>query len=138
MKSFKFTIHGTQYDVVVKSVDDNIANIEVNGTEYQVQINRQVPVTKTPILVRNPVKAPDSSLHVVTSGNLQVRTPLPGNILNINKNNGDSVKRGEVVLTYEAMKMENKILAEKDGIVRNLKVNAGDIILQDQILFEIE
>lgn len=138
MKSYKFSIHGTQYDVEIKSVENNLAHIEVNGTEYDVEIQHQMPVTKTPILVRNPVKAPDSSLHVVSSGFLQVRTPLPGNILAISKKNGDSVRRGDVVLTYEAMKMENKILAEKDGVVRNLKVNPGDIILQDQILFEIE
>jgi len=138
MKSFKFKIHGNQYDVEIRTVDNNIANIEVNGTEYQVEIQHQVPVTKTPILVRNPVKAPDSSMHVVVSGCLQVRTPLPGNILAISKKNGDTVKSGEVVLTYEAMKMENKILAEKEGVIRNLTVNPGDIILQDQILFEIE
>ncbi len=138
MKSYKFTIQGSQYEVDIKSIDQNIADIEVNGTHYEVEIHRQTTVTKTPVLVRNPVKAPEFPKQSAGGGFLPVRTPLPGNILNIIKNNGDSVKRGDAVLIYEAMKMENKILAEKDGIIRNLRVSAGDIILQDQVLFEIE
>jgi biotin carboxyl carrier protein len=138
MKSYKFTIQGTQYEVEIKSVEDTMAILEVNGTQYDVEIHRQVPVTKTPILVRNPVKPPETAKQLVTTAFLQVKTPLPGNILAISKKNGDKVSRGELVLTYEAMKMENKILAERDGVIRNLNVNAGDIILQDQVLFEIE
>jgi biotin carboxyl carrier protein len=138
MKSYKFSIQGSQYEVEIISVEDNLANITVNGTSYEIEIQRQVPVTKTPILIRNPVKAPVFPKQSGGGGFLAVRTPLPGNVLSINKNNGDMVKRGDQVLTYEAMKMENKILSEKDGIIRNMKVSAGDIILQDQILFEIE
>lgn len=138
MKSFKFTIQGNQYDVDVKSIEDNLAQVEVNGTNYEVEIHRQVPVTKTPKLIRNPVKSPEP-VHM-SSGTkfLAVRTPLPGNILTISKKNGDTVSKGDIVLVYEAMKMENKILAEKDGIIRNMKINQGDNILQDDILFEIE
>lgn len=138
MKSFKFTIQGNNYDVAVKSIEGNIAHVEVNGTNYDVELHQQLPVKKTPILVRNPVKVPEPA-HM-TSGTkfLAVRTPLPGNILTINKKNGDTVLKGDLVLIYEAMKMENKILAEKEGIIRNMKVNPGDNILQDDILFEIE
>jgi biotin carboxyl carrier protein len=138
MKSFKFTIQGNHYDVDVKSIDGNMAQVEVNGTHYDVEIHRQVPTTKTPILVRNPVKSPEPAHMSAGTKFLAVRTPLPGNILTISKKNGDAVQKGDLVLVYEAMKMENKILAEKDGIIRNMKVNAGDNILQDDILFEIE
>lgn len=138
MKSFKFTIQGNHYDVEVKSIEGNQAQVEVNGTQYDVEIHRQVPVTKTPILVRNPVKVPEPVQMSSGTKFLAVRTPLPGNILSISKKNGDPVKRGDLVLIYEAMKMENKILAEKDGVIRNLKVNPGDNILQDDVLFEIE
>jgi biotin carboxyl carrier protein len=138
MKSFKFTIQGNQYDVDVKSIEENLAQVEVNGTNYEVEIHRQVPVTKTPTLMRNPVKTPEPAHLSAGTKFLAVRTPLPGNILTISKTNGDTVKKGDLVLIYEAMKMENKILAEKDGIIRNMKVNQGDNILQDDILFEIE
>lgn len=138
MKSFKFTIQGNHYDVDVKSIEEGIAQIEVNGTNYEVEIHRQVQVTKTPILVRNPAKAPVPANMSAGTKFLAVRTPLPGNILSISKKNGDPVRKGDVVLIYEAMKMENKILAEVDGTIRNMKVSQGDNILQDDILFEIE
>ena len=138
MKSFKFTIQGNHYDVDVKSIDDNLAQVEVNGTNYEVEIHRTVQVTKTPILMRNPVKTPEPAHMSAGTKFLAVRTPLPGNILTISKRNGDPVKKGDIILIYEAMKMENKILAEQDGIIRNMKVNQGDNILQDDILFEIE
>jgi len=138
MKSFKFTIQGNQYEVDVKSIEGNLAEVEVNGTSYEVEIQRQLPVRKTPILVRNPAMSPEPAHMSSGTKFLAVKTPLPGNILTINKKNGDSVKVGDVVLIYEAMKMENKILAEKAGIIRNMKVNQGDNILQDDILFEIE
>lgn len=138
MKSFKFTIQGNHYDVDVKSIEDNLAQVEVNGTNYEVEIHRQVAVTKTPKLMRNPVKSPEPAHISAGTKFLAVRTPLPGNILIISKKNGDSVNKGDVVLIYEAMKMENKILAEKEGIIRNMKVNQGDNVLQDDILFEIE
>ncbi len=138
MKSFKFTIQGNHYDVDVKSIEDNLAQVEVNGTNYEVEIHRQVAVTKTPKLMRNPVKSPEPAHISAGTKFLAVRTPLPGNILSISKKNGDSVNKGDLVLIYEAMKMENKILAEKVGIIRNMKVNQGDNVLQDDILFEIE
>jgi glutaconyl-CoA/methylmalonyl-CoA decarboxylase subunit gamma len=138
MKSFKFTIQGSHYEVEVKSLEGNNALVEVNGTQYNVEIHRPVPVQKTPVLVRNPVKTPEPVHLVAGSAFHPVRTPLPGNVLTISKKNGDQVQRGDLVLVYEAMKMENKILAEKDGTIRNMKVNPGDNILQDDILFEIE
>jgi biotin carboxyl carrier protein len=138
MKNYKFAIQGNQYDVNIVSVEDNLAMVEVNGTQYEVEIQRQVQVTKTPKLVRNPVRQPEPAHMSSATRFLAVRSPLPGNILSIAKKEGESVRKGDLVLVYEAMKMENKILAEKDGIIRNMKVSPGDNILQDVMLFEIE
>ena len=51
---------------------------------------------------------------------------------------GDEVKRGDKLLIYEAMKMENSLVSEKDGKVVSVNVSAGDSILQDDVLLEIE
>jgi biotin carboxyl carrier protein len=51
---------------------------------------------------------------------------------------GDKVKRGDKLLIYEAMKMENNLLAEKDGIVKVMKVKVGDSVLQGDVLMEME
>jgi biotin carboxyl carrier protein len=51
---------------------------------------------------------------------------------------GDHVKRGDKLLIYEAMKMENNLLAEKDGIIKSLKVHPGDSVLQGDVLLEMD
>ena len=76
---------------------------------------------------------------IMKGGSLYVvKAPLPGIIMQVAVKEGDEVKRGTTLLIYEAMKMENKLVSEKDGIVKSLKVNAGDSILQGDVLLEIE
>lgn len=139
MKKFKFTIRGHDYDVEVVSLEDSIARVEVNGTKYKVEIHAEKKSSKTPKLVRKEVpKAKDS--HVIKKGaSIQmIKAPLPGIIIQVMVKEGEEIKRGNTLLMYEAMKMENKLVAEKDGIVKSVKVNAGDSILQGDVLLEIE
>lgn len=139
MKKFKFKIQGNPYDVIVKDVEDNIVLIEVNGTSYEVEIEKQLQTSKTPTLVRKPVKTAAGEGQIAKSaGLLQVRAPLPGNILQVTKKPGDAVKKGDLVLIYEAMKMENQVLAERDGLIASIKVNPGDSVLQGDVIFEIQ
>lgn len=138
MKKFKFKIQGNPYEVEVKDFEENIALVEVNGTTYEVEIEKQMVTTKTPVLVRKPVKMkPEDEKLVKSTGSLLIKAPLPGNIMQISKKTGDPVKKGELVLIYEAMKMENQILAEKDGTIGVIKVATGDAVLQGDVLFEI-
>ncbi len=140
MKRFKFTISGNNYEVEIKKFDNAKARIEVNGTCYNVELHKQEQTTKTPILVRSKVKTPKGS-HVIQkseSGGYRVIAPLPGNILQVLVKEGDSVKKDDKLLIYEAMKMENKLLAEKDGVVKSIKVGPGDSVLQDDVLIELE
>jgi glutaconyl-CoA/methylmalonyl-CoA decarboxylase subunit gamma len=142
MKKYKFTIRGNDYDVEIKEIEGGIAKIEVNGTSYEVQIqNKEIKTSKTPTLVRQeaPVDRKDSKIKkTVTSRAYAVKSPLPGSIFKILKQVGDAVKRGEGILIMEAMKMENKITAEKDGIISSIKVKVGDTVLQNDVLAEIE
>jgi biotin carboxyl carrier protein len=138
MKNFKFKIRGNQYNVDIKEVVDNNVEIEVNGTPYSVAIEREVKTSKTPTIVRKQLpktkaKAPEAAGSLRT-----IKAPLPGNIFKINISEGDSVKKGDVLLIMEAMKMENNILAEHDGTIKSLKIKEGDAVLQNDILLEIE
>ena len=139
MKNYKFKIHGTQYEVEIDDFEGNIANIEVNGTKYQVEVENNLVKPKTPKLVRkNVVKNPGEGIVVAPStGTFQVKSPLPGSIVKILIAVGDTVKKGDNMLIMEAMKMENNILAEKDGVVKSIKVSVGDNILQNDVLLEI-
>jgi len=139
MKKFKFTIQGNNYDVEVLDFEDNIAKVEVNGTKYAVEVHKEQKQTKTPVLVRQAVPSPTRGETKIKKsiGAAQINAPLPGNIMQVFVKAGDDVKKGDKLLMYEAMKMENSILAEKDGQVTTVKVQVGDSVLEGDILIEI-
>lgn len=138
MKKFKFTIRGNEYEVHINSIEDNIAEVDVNGSIYQVELQEEVKTTKTPKLVRpNPVQIKETKPKPIT-GLSKVEAPLPGVIVKINIKEGDTVKKGQGIMIMEAMKMENNILAEKDGVVNKVHVSEGESVLQGDLLVDIE
>ncbi len=142
MKNFKFTISGNDYEVEIQKLEGDTAEIEVNGTTYQVEIEQKKAFTKTPILVRPSVKNPEGSHEIKKTATEKpsfytVTAPLPGTIIEIKVKAGDKVKRGDKLLVYEAMKMENNLVAEKDGEIKAVKVSTGDSVMQGDVLFEI-
>lgn len=144
MKKFGFTIAGNKYQVNIKDFDDNnLAHIEVNGTAYEVEIHQEVKrpgAYKTPKLVRKPVqnKPGEGFIKKAPGGAGKVKAPLPGNIFKVLVSEGDVVKKGDVLLIMEAMKMENNVLAEKEGTIASIKVSVGDAVLQNAVLIEME
>jgi len=142
MKKFKFTINGNDYDVEIVRAEGNIMDVEVNGTSYKVDVHRELPVSKTPTLVRAaiPYERKDEKIKkkIVTTTSSSVKSPLPGTITKILVKVGDEVKLGDKLLMMEAMKMENSVLAEKNGTVKAVKVSVGDAVMQNDILLEIE
>lgn len=141
MKSFKYTINGNVYKVHINSVIEDVAEVEVNGMPYKV--NMEKPAKKQVVTLKRPAQAPTtpSGAPVVsrpastTAGAL--KSPLPGVILEIKCNVGDTVKRGQTILILEAMKMENSIPADRDGKIIEIKVNKGDSVLENADLVVI-
>ncbi|WP_068473909.1 biotin/lipoyl-containing protein [Saccharicrinis aurantiacus] len=141
MKKFDFSVSGNKYNVEVKDFEDSIATVSVNGTVYEVEVHQEKKaVSKTPKLVRKPIarKPGEGAVPQKATGAGAVKAPLPGNIFQLNVAVGDSVSKGDVLLVMEAMKMENNVLAEKDGVVKEIKVGLGDAVLQNDILIEFE
>ncbi len=140
MKKYKFTIRGNEYDVHLKDIEDNIAELDVNGTIYEVRIHGEVKTSKTPTLVRKPVQQMPGEGQIkktAPTGKHKVTAPLPGTILKISVSIGDTVVEGQNIIVMEAMKMENQIQTSKGGEVTSIKVNVGDSVLQDDLLIEI-
>jgi len=140
MKKFSFTIRGNKYEVEILKFEDNVAEVEVNGSHYTVEVDRDVKQPKTPVLVRKEVPLPtrqESKIRKSIGTVFQVKAPLPGNILQVFVQTGDQVTKGAKLLTYEAMKMENVILSEKEGTVGLIKVKTGDGVLEGDVLIEI-
>ena len=139
MKSFKYTINGNIYKVVIDRIIDNIADVEVNGTPYKVEMNKP---TQTQVVTINrpaqttlpPIVRPQQAAAL----NSALRSPLPGIILHIDCKVGDTVKKGQKLMVLEAMKMENAINADRDGAIKEIKVNNGDSVLEGADLVVIE
>ena len=137
MKKFSFKIRGNNYDVEIGEIKKNMVMIEVNGSEYKIELDRDINAVKTPVLKRSPIKTHKKLEPKKTSNSFVVNSPLPGNIMQIFVKNGDEVNVGDKLLIYEAMKMENTILAERAGKIKELSVRPGDAVLQDIKLLEI-
>ncbi len=149
MKKYKFTIHGSEFAVRVRKVEGDQVQLEVNGTPYDVTLHREAQPSKTPVvMVRKEINTKAGNERV--KENLKpvseskrpsaksIKSPLPGNVLKVNVAEGDVVKEGDVLMIMESMKMENNILAERDGKIVKVVAPAGKAVLQDEVLFEIE
>lgn len=141
MKRYKFSIRGQEYNVHIQEIEDNCAKIEVNGTLYEVTLDKDVKTSKTPKLVRQRVayNPEDSQIkRTESSAGLKVKSPLPGTIFKLHTKVGQSVAEGESLLVLEAMKMENDIRAERAGVVKEIRVKEGDAVLEGDVLVVLE
>ena len=150
MKKFKFTIGGEVFDVSVNEQDKNVAEVIVNGQPYTVEFERENVVAKpftqpkgekhntdpTPKKAATPVAA--TPVARKAGSEKSVKSPLPGNIFKIPVSVGQEVKRGEQLVIIESMKMENNILADRDGIVKAIHVQIGQSVLQGDALVDLE
>ena len=144
MKEYKYKINGNTYKVAVGDIDNNVAQVEVNGIPYKVEIDApQKPVTI--VNAPRPAAAPrtDSGAKVIakpaaTGSGHQVKAPLPGTVLSVAVKVGDTVKASDTVLVLEAMKMENAIHAGRDGKVASISVSPGDAVLEGALLITLE
>ena len=146
MKEYKYSINGNEYTVAVIDLDGNTAAVEVNGTSYKVDIlGEELNITPHPAAKPAAPVAPAPQPQAAAPAPAQpaapapaqpagngkpILSPLPGVILDLKVNVGDQVKAGQTVAVLEAMKMENNINAEHDGVVTAIKVNKGDSILE--------
>ena len=145
MKEYKYKINGNVYNVSVGDIEDNIAQVEVNGTPYKVELEKKaapVKVVSTPRPAAAPRTASGDKVIAkaapAATGGYAVKAPLPGVVMSINVKVGDTVKAADTVLVLEAMKMENTIHAGRDGKVAAINAVAGNSVLEGDVLLTIE
>jgi len=138
MKTYKFKINGNEYNVAINSVEGTNASVTVNGTDYQVELEDApaAPVQAAPATApaaapaQAAPAAPAAPKPAASGAGKAVTSPLPGVIIAVKVNLGDSVKAGQEVAVLEAIKMENSIEAEHDGTVTAIHVAKGDSVLE--------
>ena len=144
MKEYIYTIDGNKYEVAINEVNDTTAKVTVNGAEYTVEWEK--PVEGKPVVKVQPVAAkpattaatPAAAPAAAPVNGHAIKTPLPGVIIDVKVNVGDTVKKGDTVVVLEAMKMENNINADRDGKVTAVQVAKGDTVADGAVLIVIE
>ena len=122
MKSYTITVNGTVYDVTVEE--------KAGGAAAPAAPAQAAAPAPAPAQAPAP-KAPAAS---GSAGSVEVTAPMPGKILAVKADVGQSVKKGDVILLLEAMKMENEIVAPCDGTVKQLAVQKGSTVATDALL----
>ena len=138
MKEYKFKINGKDYAVQIGEADGKNLTVNVNGADYQVELEN-VPVVAAQAAGSSAAASAQKSAAADTapaaaakpSGAGQtIKSPLPGIIISIDVKEGQAVTRGQKVAVIEAMKMENNITAESDGTVTAIHAAKGDSVLE--------
>ena len=144
MKEFTFKINGAEYKCAVEEIEAGKTNVTVNGKVYTVETEAAKPVEKPaakpaaasakPAAAPAAPKAEAPKPAAAPAAGLQVKSPLPGSVIKVLVSEGQAVKKGDTLLTLESMKMENAIMAEADGTVKQIAVSAGQNVMQDDLL----
>lgn len=123
LRKFKIAIDGKEYLVEMEELDVKTNQPLTNVTAPEVPVITP-PITPTP--VKQP-EVPVSSVSASTAADTMV-APMPGNILKILVEVGQTVKENQPIMILEAMKMENEIVAEKAGIIKAIYVDQGMMV----------
>lgn len=120
MKKYVITVNGNKYEVEVEVAGTS------NAATVAAPVAKPAPVTAAP------------KVSKATAGGQKVTAPMPGNIFKVAVKAGDVVKKGQLLLVFEAMKMENDLTSPVDGTVAEVKVSVGSVIAAGDLLVVIE
>lgn len=151
MKQYKYKVNEAEYDVTIKSIVGNKAQVEVNGIPFEVDMQGSSLVEENlPTVAATDAAAPAAAPAAPAAeaapaapaaadpgAGAPVKAPLPGVVTAIPVKVGQAVKKGDTVLVLEAMKMENNITAEADGTVTGVCVAPGDSVMEGTVLLTI-
>jgi len=120
--------NGKAYKIETKLDGNGKEEIIVDGRSFEVQIKRPVDLL-TDKMGFGKRKSADQKI---------ILAPMPGNVLHVEVSVGQEVKKGDAILTLEAMKMENAVQSSLDGIIKKVHVNQGQKVTKGEKLIELE
>ena len=125
--SVEFTINHHNYIAYVSEDQDDLASLTVSGHTFRL---------KRPDLLTESVTA--SAFDLTGHDSNQVTSPMPGKVIKILVQAGDAVRKGDVVMIIEAMKMENQVVSPREAVVREVFVSVNDRVESSKVLVEFE
>ena len=109
--------------------------VTVNGTAYEIELEELTGAAPAAPAAAAPAPAPAAA---APAGGEQVTSPMPGTILDVKVSQGASVKKGDVLMILEAMKMENEIMCPCDGKVASIHTSKGAAVESGTLLCVIQ
>lgn len=136
-KKFKVTIDGETYEVLVEEIGETQIIKKIKEVTEEPKV-KETPKKEIPVQI--PVSEPkvEKKVSVTEPGKNILTAPLPGKILKVLTSVGTKVKKGDLLLTIEAMKMENEFFASSDGIIKEVYVTPGQTVETGEKLISIE
>ena len=140
---YKIKTNGVEYEVHIQKVEGRTAQLTVNGVDFEVEVEgikvNPTRMSNAPVKVTIPSDTPVVKPRTSQAASAyELKSPLPGAILEMCVAEGETVKEGQVVLVLEAMKMENNIQAERGGIVEKIHRTKGDAVLEGDVILTIK
>ena len=138
MRKLRITVNGNAYDVMVEELNGSTTSAPVVNTA---PVQQTAPVASAPKQESVPAaQAADLSSKSAApkAGDEKIDSPMPGTIIDIKVNSGDTVKKGQVLLVLEAMKMENEIVSPRDAVVSGIYVSKGESVDTGKTLASIQ
>ena len=130
MKKFKITVNGKAYEVEV----EEMGGTPVAAPAPQTAAPAPAPAAPAPAPAA-PASTPAPAVGgPIPDGAITVKAPMPGKISALKAEAGKAVKRGDIILVLEAMKMQNDITATADGTLHEIRVNPGDNVKTGDVL----
>lgn len=132
MRRFLIKVNGKDYDVCVEEIGAGAAAVAA-------PVAAPAPV-EAPAAAESAAPAPAAAPAVpaaVPADGTKTEAPMPGNIIEVRANEGDTVAEGDVVIILEAMKLENEIMAPCAGKILSINVSKGDMVNSGDILFVV-
>ena len=123
---FSLLLDSESFDALIEEGDGEY-RVLINGVLYHTQVADE----------RAKRLAEAAGAFSPTSGEVILKSPMPGLIVSIPVNEGDVVKKGQVVIVLESMKMENELKATRDGTVHSIKVQPRQTVEQGQSLLTL-
>ncbi len=126
IKKYNITVNGNTYDVEVEEVGSEASTVS------RPQATQNSP---RPQAIPNQSQKPQA---VPVAGGDNILSPMPGTINDVRVKAGDSIKKGQVLLILEAMKMENEIMANSDGTISAVNISKGSSVNVGDVLVTIK
>ncbi len=125
--------------IYVVNINDKVYEVEVEKGKANI-VKTTTPTSHVQEIETEQVKIPNSQV-ARAPGRVDgepVKAPMPGTILDIKATTGTKVKKGQLLLVLEAMKMENEIFATLDGVVSQIMVSKGSMVATNDVLMVIQ